>query len=310
MGNPISLTDLDKFLASPVKAPSAKRPSPAPEKPFVGPPKPPIPPINSPQDLDKFLAQPLQSFDTTPVQKMHEKQQKTAAWQNEGKTPEELAPQPEFPHMLDYLGWLNTRWRAGAEHMADKMFADPQTALHQHAEELRHLARDPNLTDNRQRQAYLSEAKQADADSARKTVEQGDVEEYKKHGALTRPLGGPEAYQTGRWVGRGLFMSLSDWYSPIMMALHGFGKVGELAGEMKGAVGKLARPVFMAANAAVGGKFSYDQVAGGIQQVQQGQYFRRLEQHWRRCFGWADDGDWGAESGTKLEAGGSAQPDR
>jgi 2'-5' RNA ligase len=210
-----------------------------------------------------------------------DKARKIPAWEREGKSPGQLEPPPKLPQdagvmdtledPLNYLGWINRRWRAGAEAMADKMFADPQTALHQHAEELRHIARDPNLTDERQRQAYLNEAKEAETAGAKKSTEQADIEEYKKHGWLNRPAGGPEAYQTGRWVGKGLFMSLSDWYSPIMMALHGFGKVGELAGEMTGAAGKLARPIFMAANTAVGGKFAYDQVAGGIQQIQQGQ---------------------------------------
>ena len=280
MADPISVQDLDQFLKSPSPS-KAKQVSPAPEKPFVGPPKPPLPTIKSIQDLDTFLAKPIQSFDMKPVQQMKEKQEKVSAWQREGKSPGQLEPPPEMPKdagvwdavkaPLNYLGWINRRWRAGAEAMADKMFADPQTALFQHAEELKHLARDPSLTDERQRKAYLEEAKQAELAGSKKTTEQADIEEYKKHGFLNRPLGGPEAYQTGRWVGRGLFLSLSDWYSPIMMALHGFGKVGEATGAMTGTAGKLARPVFMTANAAVGGKFAYDQVASGIQQIQQGQ---------------------------------------
>lgn len=270
MGNPISLPDLDKFLSSPVKPAATKQPSPAPEKPFIGPPKPPLPKIQSPKDLDAFLAQPVQSFDLKPVQQFKEKQEKVAAWEREGKTPAELQPAPEFPHVLDFLQWTQSRWRAGAERMADKMFADPQTALFQHAEELKHLSRKPGI-DERQKNAYLEEAKQAELAGAKKTGAQADIEEYKKHSFMTRPLGGPEAYQTGRWVGRGLFLSLADWYSPIMMALHGFGKVGEAAGALTGTAGKLARPVFVLANTAVGGKFAYDQVAGGIEQIKQGQ---------------------------------------
>lgn len=73
MANPFTVQDLDSFLASPGKTPAAKQPTPVPNKPFVGPPKQPLPVIKTGADLDKFLAQPIQSYDTKNIKRQPQK---------------------------------------------------------------------------------------------------------------------------------------------------------------------------------------------------------------------------------------------
>lgn len=162
-------------------------------------------------------------------------------------------------HPFKFMGWLTDQWRNVGDVVADATF---QTEYERDAEYRKYLTEQANNVAliPEEREEYKFQLKAYDTITAQKEKQGGYKDENLPWYA------GSDVATTGRAT----IQTLTEWYNPMMMGLRMFHVGGEAVSALSGRAGWIARRAFYVANAAVGGKFTFDQAQSAYEKFQKG----------------------------------------